>query len=130
MQLPPNVTLHDYSPTPVSFREAVVSGLSKPQKTLPCQFFYDERGSALFEQICELPEYYPTRTEVALLRRHGAEIAQLLGHGAARIELRGRLNRRGNVMIEVKDNGPGIPPEIARKIFVPFFTTTTIPLRM
>ena len=53
---------------------AVAEGLSQPHKQLPCRFFYDEIGSELFEQICELPEYYPTRTERALLERHADAI--------------------------------------------------------
>ena len=55
------------------FLEAVLHGLSLPQKTLPSRFLYDEAGSALFERITELPEYYPTRTEIALLNSCGGE---------------------------------------------------------
>ncbi|MFB2972151.1 L-histidine N(alpha)-methyltransferase [Aerosakkonema sp. BLCC-F183] len=57
----------------------VVWGLTQTPKTLPPRYFYDDRGSQLFEQICELPEYYPTRTEAAILQRFAAEIAQLTG---------------------------------------------------
>ena len=49
---------------------------------LPSKFFYDERGSDLFQQICELPEYYVTRTETEILRQHGAEIAESIGDNA------------------------------------------------
>jgi dimethylhistidine N-methyltransferase len=52
-----------------SLPEAVVDGLSRTPKTLPCRFFYDPKGSELFEKICELPEYYPTRTEHTILER-------------------------------------------------------------
>ena len=49
------------------FAAAVLDGLSRPHKTLPCRFLYDARGSELFEAITRLPEYYPTRTEAAIL---------------------------------------------------------------
>jgi L-histidine Nalpha-methyltransferase len=70
---------HDYEPETEDFEAAVVDGLSKPQKTLPCKFFYDAEGSALFDRICELAEYYPTRTEIALLEDRSGEIARLAG---------------------------------------------------
>ena len=57
----------------------VREGLSCPFKELPPKYFYDERGSRLFEAITELPEYYPTRAERAILRRHGAEIVRAAG---------------------------------------------------
>ena len=57
----------------------VVSGLTKTPKSLPARYFYDDRGSQLFEQICELPEYYPTRTEAEILRKCSEEIARLTG---------------------------------------------------
>ncbi|MEE3718339.1 L-histidine N(alpha)-methyltransferase [Tumidithrix elongata RA019] len=57
----------------------VVAGLSKTPKTLPAKYFYDDLGSQLFEQICELPEYYLTRTETAILQTYAVEIAQLTG---------------------------------------------------
>lgn len=57
----------DLAPEPDDFRSEVLCGLGAWPKTLPCKFFYDERGSRLFDEICELPEYYPTRTEIALL---------------------------------------------------------------
>jgi L-histidine Nalpha-methyltransferase len=57
----------------------VIAGLSQTPKTLPCRYFYDDIGSALFEQICDQPEYYPTRTEQALLEAHASDIARLTG---------------------------------------------------
>lgn len=59
--------------------DAVIKGLTQPRKTVPVQYFYDERGSRLFERICELPEYYPTRTERLILETHAADIAALTG---------------------------------------------------
>ena len=57
----------------------IVSGLTQTPKSLPPQYFYDDRGSQLFEQICELPEYYPTRAEAWILRQYGNEIARMTG---------------------------------------------------
>ena len=68
------------------FREQVLAGLSASPRQLPCKFFYDEHGARLFQQICNLPEYYVTRTEIEILRLHGAEMARALG---SQIELIG-----------------------------------------
>ena len=54
------------------FRADVLRGLRAPRKELPCKYFYDEAGSALFEQITELEEYYPTRTVLGIMERHAA----------------------------------------------------------
>ena len=69
-----------------SFRDDVFEGLSREQKELPCKYFYDDRGSELFNTICGLDEYYPTRTETALLQAHGREMADLIGPGVCLIE--------------------------------------------
>jgi len=58
----------------------LIAGLSQEQKTIPCHYLYDDRGSEIFEQICELPEYYPTRTEAQILRDYGRAIAQTTGN--------------------------------------------------
>jgi len=72
--------LHDLrSVVDDTFSEDVRWGLTKPLKSLPPKYFYDERGSKLFEDICRTPEYYPTRTERALLDRHAASIIQDTG---------------------------------------------------
>src|SRR5712691_8633617 len=68
------------------FLSDVIAGLSSDPRWLPCKYFYDARGAALFQKICELPEYYITRTEIEILDRHRAEIASHLG---AKIELIG-----------------------------------------
>lgn len=62
-----------------SLADDVLDGLTKPFKELPPKHFYDARGAELFDRICELPEYYPTRTERAILDRSAAEIAALTG---------------------------------------------------
>lgn len=69
-----------------SFREDIIAGLSLPQKTVPPKYFYDARGSRLFEAICRLKEYYPTRSELSLTRRHLAAIARFAGNGCELIE--------------------------------------------
>ena len=68
-------------PSRDGFLAETVAGLSRPQKTLPCKFFYDEQGSRLFNEICELEEYYPTRAENQILRDNISEIADLIGRG-------------------------------------------------
>jgi dimethylhistidine N-methyltransferase len=71
------------SPLPI---DEVIAGLQAPLKHLPCRLLYDARGAELFEQICELDEYYPTRTEISLLQRHLPAIAVEVGAGARVIE--------------------------------------------
>ena len=78
--------LHDLHPSPSDMLAEVINGLSSHPRTLPCKYFYDARGSALFDQICELEEYYPTRTEISILRNHAAEISQAIGPDALVIE--------------------------------------------
>ncbi len=74
------VTVPDYA-------DEVVFGLTSRPKTLPCKLFYDDHGSALFEQITELPEYYPTRTELEILQDCSREIVQAVGSAVSIIEL-------------------------------------------
>jgi dimethylhistidine N-methyltransferase len=69
------------------FAAAVIDGLSHPQKSLPCRFFYDARGSELFEEITQLPEYYPTRTETAILEAHAGAMAEGVPGGGVLVEL-------------------------------------------
>lgn len=69
-----------------SFREDVIAGLSQGQKALPPKYFYDAEGSRLFDRICRLKEYYPTRAELALTRAHLADIARFAGRGCELIE--------------------------------------------
>ncbi|AHB48322.1 methyltransferase [Hyphomicrobium nitrativorans NL23] len=68
------------------FADAVLAGLSKPQKAISSQFLYDARGSALFEEITGLPEYYPTRTETAILSAYAAEMVDGLGADGVLVE--------------------------------------------
>jgi dimethylhistidine N-methyltransferase len=69
-----------------SFLDDVLAGLGAPQKAIPPKYFYDWRGSKLFEAICELPEYYPTRTEMTIMESCIGELARLLGADTQLIE--------------------------------------------
>ena len=81
-----SVTLHDYHPRLDEMSEEVLAGLSERQKTLPCKYFYDERGSVLFDAICELPEYYVTRTELGIMEMHVDAMAAALGERVLLVE--------------------------------------------
>jgi dimethylhistidine N-methyltransferase len=84
---PANLSFHDLAPSLDNLQTVVVAGLAQRRKRLPPKLFYDADGSALFDAITALPEYYPTRTEIGLLRRHGEEMASLLGADVEVVEL-------------------------------------------
>ncbi|MBW3624253.1 MAG: L-histidine N(alpha)-methyltransferase [Armatimonadetes bacterium] len=81
-----SVLSDEQSPEIRRFRAEVIQGLSQPHKALPCKYFYDERGSQLFDRICELDEYYLTRTEIEIMRAHVGEMAERIGSGSILIE--------------------------------------------
>jgi L-histidine Nalpha-methyltransferase len=83
-----------------SFLDDVLAGLARPQRAIPPKYFYDERGSKLFEAICELPEYYPTRTEMAIMERHIDEMVRLLGADTQLIEFGSGASVKTRLMIE------------------------------
>jgi uncharacterized SAM-dependent methyltransferase len=82
-----SVRVTDLGPAATDFLREAVAGLSASPPTLPSKFFYDERGSDLFREICELPEYYITRTETALLERYAGEMAASIGANAQLVGL-------------------------------------------
>ncbi len=87
-----------------NFREEVLAGLSKSPRQLPYKFFYDEQGAQLFQQICELPEYYITRTEIEILRLHGSEMAKALGPQIELIGLGTGAGTKTRILLEELDN--------------------------
>ena len=89
----------DSHEAPVEEGVDVIQGLKQTPKTLPCRYFYDDRGSRLFEQICDLPEYYPTRTEQEILETHAAEITKLTG-ACELVELGSGSSRKTRVLLE------------------------------
>ena len=81
-----NLKFYDYHPKPLDYYQEVLMGLEKPQPSLSPKFFYDEKGSKLFDAICECPEYYVTRTEIAILKENIEEISQFIDSDCLLIE--------------------------------------------
>ena len=79
-------SFHDLHPTSDDLATDVMAGFSRAQKSIPPKYFYDTEGSRLFDAITELPEYYPTRTETAMLRTYADEIARKAGTGHLLVE--------------------------------------------
>ncbi|HTX49896.1 MAG TPA: ergothioneine biosynthesis protein EgtB [Caulobacteraceae bacterium] len=96
---PPTVRVEMGDPT-TAFRADLLAGLARTPKSVPPKWFYDAAGSALFEQICELPEYYLTRTETALIARIAPEIAARLPDGAALIELGSGASAKTRILLD------------------------------
>jgi dimethylhistidine N-methyltransferase len=104
---------HDLLPHTTSFRDDVLHGLAQPQKALAPKYFYDAVGSALFEAICALPEYYPTRVETALLQQRAAEIAGLLGARSALIEFGSGASHKSRVLLAAAQPAVYVPIDIS-----------------
>ena len=82
-----------------AFEKDVLEGLRATPKHIPAKYFYDARGSDLFERITEVPEYYPTRCEMRILRRRSAEIAKLIPPGAALVEFGSGSSKKARIML-------------------------------
>jgi L-histidine Nalpha-methyltransferase len=109
---PPQVSV----PESADFLADVVAGLSSDPRTIPCKYFYDERGAALFQKICELPEYYVTRTEIDILDRHRADIASQLGPSVELIGLGTGAGTKTRILIEALEHpAVYIPVDISEK---------------
>lgn len=106
---------YDYHPEPSRFREDVLSGLTGKQRQIPPKYFYDERGSRLFDAICQLPEYYPTRTEIKLLERYGAEMAQCMGEGSILVEFGSGSSLKIRLLLDALQPAAYLPIDISRK---------------
>jgi dimethylhistidine N-methyltransferase len=108
--------LSDYRSPAYTFREEVVQGLQKKRKELPSKFFYDEIGSALFEQICTLDEYYLTRTEIALMQEKMHEIVSLLGPHCLLIEYgSGSSTKTRQLLDALPDLAAYVPIDISKE---------------
>lgn len=106
----------DYGHHHDTFEMAVLNGLARPQKRIPSKYFYDTRGSELFEEICELDEYYLTRTELALLRVHARDIAAAVGPRAAMIEFGSGASLKERILLDaLEDPAAYIPVDISKE---------------
>jgi dimethylhistidine N-methyltransferase len=94
-------------------REDVIAGLTLPQKVLPPKYFYDAAGSRLFDRICRLPEYYPTRAELSLTRRHLAAIARFAGKGCELIEYGSGASLKTRLLIRALRPSVYVPVDIS-----------------
>ncbi len=108
------IHFHDLHPTPADMRADVLQGLALPQKRLAPKYFYDAHGSHLFDAICELAEYYPTRTEIDILRRHGAAMAERLGRDALLVELGSGSSLKIRVLLEALRPAVYMPVDISK----------------
>ena len=108
--------LHDLSPARDDFRSQVLGGLRQSRKQLPCKFFYDRRGSQLFDQICQLPEYYLTRAELAILQAHVGEMAEAAGGHCLLVEYGSGSSLKTRLLLEhLRDPAGYVPLDISRE---------------
>ena len=94
------VAFHDFEPEQEDFLDEVLRGLSRPRKELSPKFFYDAKGSALFEEIGGLDEYYLTRTELEIIESCGPEIAEITGPNPVVVEFGSGSNRKIRALLE------------------------------
>ncbi|HEU0135620.1 MAG TPA: L-histidine N(alpha)-methyltransferase [Allosphingosinicella sp.] len=96
-----------------AFRDDVLAGLAAPVRAIPARWFYDRRGSELFEAITQAPEYYLTRTETALLERHCPQVARIAGSGQAVVEFGSGASVKTRILLGAADPSAYVPIDIS-----------------
>ena len=95
--------------------EEVVDGLAHSQKYLPTKYLYDEKGSQLFDEICELSEYYPTRTEISIMQDNISEICDYIGYNSQLVEFGSGSSLKTRILLEEMPDITYVPVEISAK---------------
>ena len=109
------LALTDEAPDAGDFLSEAMTGLQKERKELPCKYFYDERGSQLFDRICELPEYYPTRTERSIMEDYADEMALAIGPDALLVEYGSGSSLKTRLLLDVLERPAAyVPVDISR----------------
>ena len=103
-------SLLDIGPKENRLREDVLSGLGKPQKMIPPKYFYDKKGSQLFDEICEQEAYYPTRTEMAIMERYVDEMVRMLGKGTLLVEFGSGSSLKTHSLLDALPEPAGYVP--------------------
>ena len=110
-----SIYLHEPVTKVISMENEIHAGLLEKQKCLPAKFFYDKKGSQLFDEITSLPEYYQTRTDVALLKQHVDEMAELIGEHSYLLELGSGSSIKIRMLLEAIEPEIYIPMDISRE---------------
>jgi dimethylhistidine N-methyltransferase len=104
---------HRFDELVSAFARDAIEGLTKQPKQLPPKYFYDAAGSDLFEQITKLPEYYPTRTELSILRERAGEIGAMIPRGAAMIEFGAGAFTKARILLAEAEVAAYVPVDIS-----------------
>jgi dimethylhistidine N-methyltransferase len=108
--------LHDWTPTRERMLREVLEGLQRTEKSIPSKLLYDARGSELFEQICELDEYYLTRAELSIMERHAPEMTRCFGPGCLLIEYGSGSGRKTRLLLDhLEEPCAYVPIDISRE---------------
>lgn len=110
------IEFHDRAPVGDDFLRDVLHGLTGTPKSLVPKYFYDDVGSALFEAICALEEYYPTRTELAMMEAHASAMAACIGPECALIEFGSGASRKSRLLIAASQPSVYVPIDISREM--------------
>ena len=114
-ETPSSTSLLDLEPPVETFLDDVLSGLRQTPRTLPCKYFYNERGSKLFDDICQLDEYYLTRTELSIMERHAGEMAEQIGPQVMLVEYGSGSSTKTRLLLDhLEDPVSYVPIDISR----------------
>lgn len=114
----PDINFYDLKPKSVDMKEEVLAGLASSPKTISPKYFYDQRGSELFDNITQLKEYYPTRTETEILRNNCQEIADLVGSESILIEFGSGSSEKIRIILESIKPSIYMPLDISKEHLV------------
>lgn len=111
----PNIRFYNDYPASSDIRQEVLDGMSDDPKRIPPKYFYDARGSTLFEKICGLPEYYATRTEINILKTHAREIAEFIGPNCLLIELGSGNSTKVRLLLDALQPATYMPIDLSKE---------------